>query len=620
MRKYYIFFLLPFIFTTLMACTPVKDEIHRFVILTDIHVMPGTESSEQLKAIVQEINLGDSEMVIITGDLSNQGSDEELRNVKSILDELKVPYYIIPGNHEMNWSESAGQTFATLWGDDKFIFQKGKFLFVGINTGPFMRMGDGHIKQEDLRWLRRELDNRMKPGMKLLFFAHYPLAEGLDQWYLATEILQKYNTVAAFCGHGHQMNLLSFDGIPGIMGRSMVLRGENIPGYNLIELSQDSIWVTEKIAKEPKGVPAIWFALQNPSPMLLLSSSPMPEYTVNTLFPDISPVWQYSDTASVFTGPIVVGDTLVIYGNSSGWIKAIGVPSGTILWEKLLDGPLYSTPALTNQHTIIAADPGGNIWCFDVMNGNIIWQKNTGAAIVAPPLVDGAHFYLGTGKNGMYKMKVADGEIVWSFNDVSGLIQAMPALHNNRLVFTAWDTHLYCLDSQTGKLIWKWNNGKTAPLLSPGNVVPVIQNNTVFIVAPDRYMTAISPENGQQLWRSAKHQVRESMGHSAKNNMVFAKLMNDSVIAVSTQTPGMETKWVKDAGFGYDHNPCPVLSIDNIIYTATRNGLIISMREVDGEIRWKHKVGNSSINFFFEGESKYVWFTTTDGNIYAMPK
>lgn len=589
----------------------------QFAFLTDLHVTPGSVNGEHLRKIVEEINLLQPDLVIVTGDLTNQGSDLELIYVKQILDGLRMPTFVLPGNHETNWSESGGRTFNKFWGDDRFIFSRGDFVFAGINTGPFMRMGDGHVKLQDIRWLNQHLDKKMQPGSKLLFFAHYPLAEGLDQWYKITEILHQHNTVAAFCGHGHMLRLLNFDQIPGIMGRSLVLRGDNIPGYNLVEISTDSIWVYEKILSEPRSIASISFAINDPSTTQGINVSPLPDYSVNELFYHIQPAFPFRDTVSVFSGPLVLGDTMVVYGDSEGWLKNLTTNTGEMQWQIQLRGAIFSTPAISGT-TILAADIEGWVYGVDSESGRIIWETYLAAPIVAKPLVDGGHFYLGAAK-AMYKLETATGDILWRFDHANGLIQSKPALEGNNLIFTSWDTHVYSIDSQTGTLRWKWNNGRPVNLLSPGNVNPVISNGKVFIVAPDRFMTALSLETGEQLWRTNRHQVRESMGISQDGNRVFAKLMTDSVIAVSTTSSDFQTYWVKNAGFGYDHNPVPVVTHGNMLYIATRNGLVVAMDQKEGNLIWKHKVGNSAVNFFCNRGRKYLWLTTTCGKVIALP-
>ncbi|TVQ93877.1 MAG: metallophosphoesterase [Bacteroidetes bacterium] len=610
-------FLLSFFLLLLWAsCSQYHDKSLKFAFLTDLHVVPGGESSWQLIEIVEEINASQLQFVIIAGDISNHGSDEELNHVNSILGQLQVPWYILPGNHETNWSESAGRTFAEIWGDDKFLFRKDNVLFAGLNTGPFMRMGDGHVKQEDIRWLSRQLKANIKPETRLLFFAHYPLAEGLDQWYKITDILNEYEPVVAFCGHGHRQQLLNFDGIPGIMGRSMVLRGENIPGYNVIELRNDSIFVFEKLTGENIQSPNIAFDIRDPAIINNLPITPRPDYSINDQYPFVETVFQFQDTASVFTGPLIWADSLVVFGNSEGILQALNIRTKETEWSLQLEGPLFANP-VTSKNIIITGDTDGFLYGIEPESGEIIWKHDADAPIVSPALLDGDYFYVGTGNKSFMKFEIKSGNPVWSFNEVSGLIQARAAIHENYLVFTAWDTHVYCLDKNTGRLIWKWNNGHPAALLSPGNVVPVIRNNKVFIVAPDRYMTALDLETGKEIWRSNKHQVRESMGVSNDGDLIFAKLMNDSIIAVCAKAAELKTIWIKDAGFGYDHNPCPIVSTDEALFAATRNGLVMALEPATGKLLWEHKTGNTAINFMIPVNEK-LWLTTTDGKILAL--
>ncbi|MGN0207556.1 MAG: metallophosphoesterase family protein, partial [Muribaculaceae bacterium] len=161
-------------------CVLLSASATRIVLLADVHVTPGNANDAKLREAIAEINGGDADVVVLAGDLTNEGSDEQLNNVKSILDALTKPLYVIPGNHELNWSQSAGKTFVDIWGADRFVTQVDDLLIVGIACGPYMKMGDGHVKQEDLSWLDNTLRDRVKPGMKVISVNHYPLLPDLD--------------------------------------------------------------------------------------------------------------------------------------------------------------------------------------------------------------------------------------------------------------------------------------------------------------------------------------------------------------------------------------------------------------------------------------------------------
>lgn len=584
----------------------------KFAFLTDLHVSPGTENETALIKAVEDINGQNFDFVVVTGDISNTGSNAELMAVKIALDKLNKPLLIIPGNHETNWSESAGLLFNQLWGNDRFIFRKNGFLLAGFNTGPFMKMGDGHVKQEDIQWLTRVLEQ--KRDEKLISFSHYPIADGLANWVEVAGILKKSNCLISFCGHGHKLSLLNFDGMPGIMGRA--LKDKKGFGYNIVEISNNEVRVTEKLFSENFKPGMIAVNLSSNDQLSGIAVSPKPVYTVNQDSKALVS-FSYEDTVSIFSGSCIAGDSLLVYGNSAGWIKALRISNKTIAWQKQFNGPVYSTPVIASG-VVVFGTADGFIKGLDLKSGREKWSLNVGSPVLAEAITERGYVYIGAGNKAFYKIDPTDGRVVWAFAGISGLVQGKPAIEGANVVFGAWDTHLYCLDKNTGQLLWKWNNGRNQTLFSPGNIVPVISKGKVFIVAPDRYFTALELKTGKEIWRTNRYRVRESMGVSPDGSEVYAKLMNDSVIAVSAKAKQFDLVWAVNAGIGYDHNPCPVAARGNVVSGATKNGLIIAIDRRNKHILWKYKIGNSSVNKLVFQEDGDLWLTTTEGKIISL--
>src|SRR5690242_13464404 len=97
----HIFILLGNTISSIAQTTANPDNIQqlRIAFLTDIHVSPGAVSEPNLENIVSEINEGNYDFAVVTGDVSNSGLDTELVTVHRILGHLKIPLHIIPGNH-----------------------------------------------------------------------------------------------------------------------------------------------------------------------------------------------------------------------------------------------------------------------------------------------------------------------------------------------------------------------------------------------------------------------------------------------------------------------------------------------------------------------------------------
>ncbi len=587
----------------------------KFAFLTDIHVAPGALSEKALSDIIAEINTNNLDFLVLTGDLTNNGSDAELNTVKNALEKLTIPYYVISGNHETNWSESAGMTFIRLFGGDRFVFEVGNYLFVGFATGPYMKMGDGHAKEEDIHWLKQLLKTRNIKDKTLIVAAHYPMKEGLDNWYEITDVLKEYHAGMVLCGHEHRLSVQNFDGLVGIEGRATVKSGSEIMGYNLITLRNDSAFVTEKeLGVTPKGY-FTSFSLKNNDVVKGLPVSPRPDFSVNEQYPEVSVQTVIQDSASIFTGAVLADRTL-IYGNSKGEMIAWDLAKKKVLWRNQYTGSIYATPSLYKQFVYVGTITG-EWYVLDIRSGKQINKLVLGKPIIGESVVDGNFVYVSAG-NDFYKMKATTGEMVWKNTDVEGQLQGKPLVTASEVIFGAWDRHLYCLDKISGKLIWKWNNGRSGVLYSPANVVPVVNDGKVFIVAPDRYMTAINLSDGQTVWRTNKHQVRESMGMSSDKQFIYSKLMNDSILCVSANGSTYQEEWVLDAGFGYEHNPCPVLEYNGVVYAGGKNGLLVAIDAKTRQIKWKHKCGNSSINKITLNGKNEIWLTLIEGKIICV--
>ena len=198
---------------------------------------------------VEDINSQDTiDFVILTGDITEFGSDEELRQARKIIDQLNKPWYIVPGNHDSKWSESGNNSFVTIFGSERFTFEKGGYLFVGTASGPNMRMAPGLVPREQLVFLDSLIKHQKNPDQPLIFVNHYPLDESLSNSDEIIAWLKNTNVKATLLGHGHSNHLYNFEGIPGIMGRANLQTNKTEAGYNLVTIKNDTIYYRERLS------------------------------------------------------------------------------------------------------------------------------------------------------------------------------------------------------------------------------------------------------------------------------------------------------------------------------------------------------------------------------------
>ncbi len=585
----------------------------KITLIADIHITPGNHREEKLKEVIADINSNDTELVVLSGDLTDEGSDEQLSNVKSILDLIKKPLFVLPGNHENNWSQSACKTFFDIWGNDRFVTETENLVIVGINCGPYMKMGDGHIKHEDLLWLDNTLAERTKSGKKVLSVCHYALNKDLDSYREYVDILRKYPVVAHLNGHYHQYKNYRVANIEVLHCRSLEMGKKNPNfGYSIVDITEDSVKVYEKLPKEePKIVFNYAIDCNTIEPLQAAEN-------LDTEMPlGHSIELAYRDDASIFTR-VGVDKNNIYFGNSLGYIKSVNKKTGKIIWSYKTTAGLFSRPAVSNKFVIMPCADKRIIW-LNKKNGEVVYEHCANGPYVADGIIIDNVLYQG-GYKVFQAWDVKKGKMLWELNDLKNYCQAAPAYYNGKIAFGAWDTYLRKVDTKTGKLDWKWNNGKDRNMLGPGNCVPVVANNKVIVVAPDRYMTAVDWSTGKQIWRNNNHKYRESLGRSVDGNRVYAKTMDGEIVCISTEGNEFNELWITDAGIGYEHAPCIVLEHNGIVYAGSRRGIIVALDANTSKLLWRKQVGASEINGFEVDEKGNVYASLVEGSIWKISK
>lgn len=585
----------------------------RFAFISDTHIgSPNGSAEEDLRRTVRDINqMNDIAFVVLTGDITELGTPHELRMAKQILDSLKVPYYIIPGNHDTGWSESGGFGFIQTFGNDKFMFDHNGIRFIGCASGPYVRMSDGHVPKDAVIWLDQVLAGTPKE-MPVIFLNHYPLDNGLDNWYEITDRLKKHNTIMALCGHGHANRKMNFEDIPAVMGRSNLRARAAIGGYNLVDITPDSAFFYER-RPATETLPA-WVKVKIQAHNYDLQKPfARPDYSVNKTYAFVQPRWTFQSDANVISTPAVVND-LVIFGNQQGRVDAISLKRGKKKWSFNTGASVFSSPAAADGKVVLGS-ADGNIYCLNAKNGKLQWKLTTGAAVLGSPLIDSNIVYIGGSDHRIRAIDLSSGKEIWHFEGLAGPVVSTPLLYDGKIIIGAWDTYLYALDKKTGALAWKWSNGSTVRNYSPASCIPVAVDGVVYVAAPDRYITAIDVRNGSTLWRTNESTVRESIGLSVDGKLVYGKTMNDTMVAFQAGPERRPAAWKMHCGYGYDHVPSMPVEKDGQVFFGTRSGVVYCIDPGQQKIAWKHKLDNSMVNTVRVLNRQQVIVSTMDGKV-----
>jgi 3',5'-cyclic AMP phosphodiesterase CpdA len=220
-----------------LSAAPSKGKVtpFSFAIITDSHLFsqPDHRFDKALIDAVNQVNAltPQPDFVVFTGDIAQNGREDQLVKGKGILSKLKMPLKVIPGEHD--WYLDMGKVWNGLFGKETWSFDHKGVHFVGLNsilvrdfwTGagltPVQRMstmemlespiaGPWGVREAQLEFLRADVA-KLAPSTEVVIFTHSPLWDYYPRWNFQTEdapqireILGKFDHVVSLHGHVHQ--------------------------------------------------------------------------------------------------------------------------------------------------------------------------------------------------------------------------------------------------------------------------------------------------------------------------------------------------------------------------------------------------------------------------------
>ncbi|MDO5036195.1 MAG: PQQ-binding-like beta-propeller repeat protein [Porphyromonas sp.] len=601
------------IFMMVSCATLVAQETSfRIALLTDLHFGPGrVEAKEALEECVADINAQQEEpvdLVLVLGDISESGDAASLQEAHDVLSALQPTFYAVPGNHETKWSESLATAFSQVYGYDRFSFDMGGFRFIGVNTGPIIRMMDGHLYPVDLQYIERELKS-MPEGTRAILATHYPLLPSdVDNWYVGTQLLRQHPVALVVGGHYHSDRRYFYDGVPALLSRSTLPDKEGMAGYTILEISGDVVRAYER---RPQADEKVFWAEHKLGLDETQPQEALPDDSANGLASlRIKEVWREKNHEAFLAAPAVSGGALFA-ANDAGDLIAYDLNTGAELWTQKTGGRVIGAPQANDTYVAVGNASGG-LYCYDVKDGQLFWQKTFPSPLSGAIEFYGDTLYIGDTAGTMHALSLSRGELLWSAEVGANYIEARPFVDETSVAFGAWDQHLYMLDRLTGDLQWQWRGPKPGMHFSPAAVWPVANERYIFVTAPDRVLTAIDRATGATVQRHTGEKVRETVALSKDGKRLYSKTMQDEVLCF-TPDDRLEILWRCDAQYGYDHAASMPLELGETLVAVTKNGLLVGIDAISGVLQWSYKIGNTLIQTPIAVGPRSFAYTTVDG-------
>lgn len=152
--------------------------------ITDLHIQEkgatrsdGTDTAVDLTRCIDAVNrlAPQPDLILITGDLTEDGEEAQYRHLAEHLARIRAPYYLIPGNHDDRTA------LRLVFGDLPYDPPGSPFMHYTLDVGPMrvvaldtLEPGEegGTLCTERLSWLEAVLDET--PERPILLCLHHP--------------------------------------------------------------------------------------------------------------------------------------------------------------------------------------------------------------------------------------------------------------------------------------------------------------------------------------------------------------------------------------------------------------------------------------------------------------
>lgn len=195
---------------------PIQEkETWKFGVMADIHA----DWVEMKKALEKAKSKGLTFM-LVAGDLTTVGKDEELAKAKQVLDEAGMEYRVVPGNHDWWLSNKIGKNiFGSLFGKNYMSFSEANIKFIMVDNGNYKGLGE-----EQKKWLEGEVMGCLM--IKCIAVMHMPIEHNFSEHVMGEdskkvtveakwlgELLRKYGVKDLIAGHLHYYSSYEIEGL-----------------------------------------------------------------------------------------------------------------------------------------------------------------------------------------------------------------------------------------------------------------------------------------------------------------------------------------------------------------------------------------------------------------------
>ncbi len=184
----------------------------------------------------------------------------------------------------------------------------------------------------------------------------------------------------------------------------------------------------------------------------------------------------------------------LIIGSYDNKIHCIDSKSGLALWTYQTGNYINGTPAVSKAK-IITGGCDAFLYVVSAVSGTELLKIDTGSYIAGSPVVLNNHAYIANYGGRLLCVDIDTQKTVWQFNEPDAVpFYSSPAVNEEKLVIGSRNGKLYCFDRKKGNMLWTFTTGDEI------NCSPVICGEQVVFGSDDGYLYLLELKDGGEIW------------------------------------------------------------------------------------------------------------------------
>ena len=502
-----------------------KAKAFRLVHITDIHLdsRRADDSADLRQDLAQLTDATSPDLVVVSGDLTDSGTLEELSEWHEILTETSLPVFTMFGGHdgkEEHKRAEPGTTstanYGQVFGPAYYSFDSGGRHFVLYpNEDRYFSPADRCRKSE---WLLADLANQPVDREIVVFVHSTPAASFIDE-------LSRFPVTMLLFGHRHSSKIFRHAGIQVVCTPPLSFGGtdSSARGYRLFDFSESGLSSRLGVVHRLESG-AIPTTDSSPREIALPAGS-------------LRLAWEHQLPGALHRAtPVGWRDAILVSLDDQNMAGAAGVrcldaATGALRWQTSA-APIKNSTAVDREGHCAVVSVAGRLHVLNAASGEMLWQTDlpgyperwiySSPHVTDPTSGDAGVVYAGSNA-GYAAFNVETGESLWytSFvGDASRIIDkpsyTSAVVSADLLIVLVPKRGLVALNLESGELAWECPLG----VLNYWST-PVLGSDMLISGGDPRSLIALQPDSGEVLWHTEVLDCEYPSGIAIAGEQVF---------------------------------------------------------------------------------------------------